>query len=410
LSASSAKPAQLVATNLVEVAAGAELPDALVGARPMQVLSDSFSDAVHLRNDLFSYQREVQEEGENSNAVLVFEKFFDCSTQEAVDAVNELLTSRLLQFEDTALVEVPALLADRPVPPVELARVAAYVKGLQDWQSGGHEWHIRSSRYMNDGMADPVGAYRYPSGVGTASLQQAVTTLATNVRQRTAQRVHTPFRKVGKLPLPSLRMPYAVRTNAHLDDARAHAVSWAREMGLFDDALWDERRLRGFDFAHCAAMINPDLEPEQLDLSSQWLTWGTYADDLYPTAFAAPGAAKAANARLAQVIPIAPDTAVPPPTSALERGLDDLWRRTTATLTDTQRARLHSAVGSTAGSGASTTASIGSRRYAISSWVEARAAGTRRDAWTMEGVGEPRTTGRSRARSRRPTTWARKGR
>jgi hypothetical protein len=30
--------------------------------------------AVHLRNDLFSYQREVTEEGENANAVLVFEK------------------------------------------------------------------------------------------------------------------------------------------------------------------------------------------------------------------------------------------------------------------------------------------------------------------------------------------------
>ena len=51
--------------------------------RPLRVLSDTFADAVHLRNDLFSYQREVQEEGENSNAVLVFERFFDCPTQEA---------------------------------------------------------------------------------------------------------------------------------------------------------------------------------------------------------------------------------------------------------------------------------------------------------------------------------------
>ena len=30
-----------------------------------------------------------------------------------------------------------------------------YVKGLQDWQAGGHEWHMRSSRYMNKGAAAP---------------------------------------------------------------------------------------------------------------------------------------------------------------------------------------------------------------------------------------------------------------
>ena len=34
---------------------------------------DTFSDAVHLRNDIFSYQRETEEEGELNNGVLVFE-------------------------------------------------------------------------------------------------------------------------------------------------------------------------------------------------------------------------------------------------------------------------------------------------------------------------------------------------
>jgi len=93
--------------NLVEYAVGAEIPERLAETRPMRVLSDTFADGVHLRNDLFSYQREVREEGENSNAVLVFEHFFDCPTQEAAELVNDLLTSRLQQFENTALVEVP---------------------------------------------------------------------------------------------------------------------------------------------------------------------------------------------------------------------------------------------------------------------------------------------------------------
>ena len=118
--------------------------------------SDTFSDAVHLRNDLFSYQREVEEEGELSNGVLVFERFLGCDTQQAADAVNDLLTSRLQQFENTALTELPALFEEYGLDPQGRLDVLAYVKGLQDWQSGGHEWHMRSSRYMNGGPRPPV--------------------------------------------------------------------------------------------------------------------------------------------------------------------------------------------------------------------------------------------------------------
>ncbi len=106
------------------------------------MLRDTFSDAVHLRNDLFSYQREVEDEGELSNGVLVLETFLGCTTQEAADAVNDLLTSRLHQFENTALDRGPrALPWSTASDPTSCADVAAYVKGLQDWQSGGHEWH-----------------------------------------------------------------------------------------------------------------------------------------------------------------------------------------------------------------------------------------------------------------------------
>ena len=108
---------------------------------------------MHLRNDLFSYQREVEDEGELTNGVLVLETFLGCTTQQAADAVNDLLTSRLHQFENTALTELPPLFAEHGLDPAETAAVLAYVKGLQDWQSGGHEWHMRSSRYMNEEKA-----------------------------------------------------------------------------------------------------------------------------------------------------------------------------------------------------------------------------------------------------------------
>src|SRR5438034_358952 len=80
--------------GLVEYAT-AEVPASVAASRPLRVLMETFSDAVHLRNDLFSYQREVEQEGELSNGVLVLETFFGCGTQEAADTVNDILTSRL---------------------------------------------------------------------------------------------------------------------------------------------------------------------------------------------------------------------------------------------------------------------------------------------------------------------------
>lgn len=373
--------------NLVEFAANAEIPDGIAGTRPMRVLSDTFADAVHLRNDLFSYQREVQEEGENSNAVLVFERFFDSSTQDAADLVNDLLTSRLQQFEDTALSEVPALLVEQAVPADQQAKVAAYVKGLQDWQSGGHEWHARSSRYMNDatapasgltGAASAPGSHALapasapsaaaadsvvpdrlpgPTGLGTSGIYQAFASAGQGLRRRAqqhAQHLRTPFRPVGHLPLPKLHTPFPVRTSPHLDAARARAVGWAREMGMFDSVpgvevggVWDERRFLRFDFAHCAAMIHADASPEQLDLSSDWLAWGTYGDDYFPLVFGATrdlGSAKLCNERLSLFMPLDDDAITPDPTNPIERGLADLWRRTAGPMAPPARQQFRTAV------------------------------------------------------------------
>ncbi len=324
--------------NLVEYAVGAEILDSIAGTRPVHVLSDTFSDGVHLRNDLFSYQREVQEEGENSNAVLVFERFFDCSTQEAAELVNDLLTSRLQQFENTALTEIPGLLAEHAVPAHEQVGVAAYVKGLQDWQSGGHEWHARSSRYMNDGAAaGPTGVLAGPTGLGTSASRLVLSPGRLGLRVRSRQYTHPLFQPVGHLPLPDFHMPYAIRTSPHLDAARQYAVDWARQMGMFDSVpgvelggVWDERRFIGFDFAHCAAMIHADASPEELNLSSDWLAWGTYGDDYFPLVFGTTrdlAAAKLCNERLPAFMPL--DAGVTPePVNPIERGLADLWRRT----------------------------------------------------------------------------------
>ncbi|TVS99803.1 germacradienol/geosmin synthase [Amycolatopsis bartoniae] len=328
--------------NLVEYAVGAEVPDQLAGTRQIQVLTDTFADAVHLRNDLFSYQREVQEEGENSNAVLVFERFLDLPTQEAAELVNDLLTSRLQQFENTALTEVPALLADQAVPPHEQAGVAAYVKGLQDWQAGGHEWHARSSRYMNEGAA-ANSALSGPTGLGTSSGRLS---FAPGIKGKARQHAHLPHQPVGPLPVPELYMPFPIRMSPHLDAAREYSVGWAREMGMLDGSVWNERRYRGLDLAHCASMIHSDATPEQLYLSTDWLTWGTYGDDYYPVFFGATRnipAAKHLTDRLSLFMPLdAGET--PPPSNPLERGLADLWQRTAGPMSERYRGAFRKSV------------------------------------------------------------------
>jgi germacradienol/geosmin synthase len=329
--------------NLVEYAAGGEVPDRFAGLRPMRVLADTFSDAVHLRNDLFSYQREVREEGENSNAVLVLETFFGCTTQEAAELVNDLLSSRLRQFETTALTEVPALLAEHAATPAEQLAVGGYVKGLQDWQAGGHEWHVRSSRYMNEGATALDG----PLGLGT-SAGRVFATVRLGLRGHARQHAFLPFQPVGHLPLPPLHLPYPVRTSPHLEAARRHALGWARELGLFDSVpgIWDERRFLGMDLARCAAMIHPDATPEQLELSADWMTWGTYADDYFPVSYGTSrdlAGAKARVSRLAAFMPLDVG-ATPEPSDPLERGLADLWRRTAEPMVGPARAVFRKAV------------------------------------------------------------------
>lgn len=327
--------------GLVEYAANAEVPASVAGSRPLGVLRDTFSDAVHLRNDLFSYQREVEDEKENSNGVLVLEHFLGCTTQEAADAVNDLLTSRLQQFENTALTEVGPLCVEKGLDAAETAAVLAYTKGLQDWQSGGHEWHMRSSRYMNGGGV-PAGPADSGWGMAAASIRFTSRAEAARLRSRT----HVPFQHVGPSLLPDFDFPYALTLSPHLGAARDRNIVWARRMGMLDGLpgrpgshVWDERRARNIDLPLCSAGLDPDATPQELDLSSNWLTWGTYGDDLYPVIYGRTrdvAGAWAANERLRLFMPL-DGGPVPEPSDAMERGLADLWERTAGPMDDASR-------------------------------------------------------------------------
>ncbi|KZL48387.1 Geosmin synthase [Nodularia spumigena CENA596] len=341
--------------DLVEHAVFVEVPDEIAKTRPMLVLKDTFADGVHLRNDLFSYQREVEDEGENANCVLVFERFLNIKTQSAANLTNELLTSRLQQFENTAVTELPSLFEEYGIDPVARLNVLLYIKGLQDWQSGGHEWHMRSSRYMNEQSDNSPTATQVlggPTGLGTsaAHLGRLYSRLGLG---RFKNFTHVPYQPVGPVTLPKFYMPFSTSLNSHLDAARKHSKEWARQMGMLDslpgldDAfIWNDHKFDVADVALCGALIHPHASSSELNLTAGWLVWGTYADDYFPALYGHSrnmAGAKVFNARLSEFMPL-DSSPIPLPTNPVERGLADLWSRTAAPMSANARQQFRRAV------------------------------------------------------------------
>ncbi|HVG60327.1 MAG TPA: germacradienol/geosmin synthase [Hyalangium sp.] len=325
--------------GLIEHAVSAEVPARIAHSRPMRVLSDTFADAVHLRNDLFSYQREVQEEGENSNGVLVFERFFGVDTQRAADLVNEVLNSRLYQFENTTLTELPPLFEEYGLDPLERRSVLVYVRGLQDWQSGGHEWHMRSSRYMNEGADASSPAQQFlggPTGLGTSALRIKPSYGALGM-SRWKSFTHVPYKAVGPTKLPDFSMPFPLTLSPHLAAARKNLVAWCRRMGMLDaipgdptSGFYTEERLVAIDIPLFIAGHDPDATGPDLELAASWNIWGFYVDDYFPAVFNSTrdmAGAKAFVMRLSAFMPVGSEAA-PVPQTVIERALDELWSRT----------------------------------------------------------------------------------
>jgi germacradienol/geosmin synthase len=218
---------------------------------------------------------------------------------------------------------------------------------------------MRSSRYMNGQAAADPGALPAagrrpvlggPAGLGTAA---ARVTPAPGSLGRIRSHSHVPYQAVGPVTLPSFQMPFPARVSPHLDAARRHVMAWAERMGMLAPApgvpgsgVWDARKLAAFDFALCAAMIDPDGSGTDVELSSGWLTWGTYADDYVPAVFGRRrdlAGAKAFNDRLPAFMPVGGATTAVP-ANPVERGLADLWERTAATMPEGARRRFRRAV------------------------------------------------------------------
>nr|WP_017541290.1 hypothetical protein [Nocardiopsis halophila] len=330
----------LFCADLAEYAAGAALGAAAQG-RAVRVLREAFADAVHLRNDLFSYRLDAAD-GRRDNAVQVYGGFLGCPTQEAAELVNDLLTSRMVQFEDTAVGELAEGVAAAGGLPGEAAAAAALAKALQDWQAGGHEWHAATARYTGDPSPRPPASAGGPTGLGTSSARVPALNLdfSPGLRRRARRHGHEIYPETGHLPLPDIPIHYPLRMSPHLDAAREHSLEWVRSMGMLDEVpgvgavVWSEEKFTGYDLALCAAAIHADSSLEKLEVSTDWLCWGTYGDDYYPLVYGARrdvAAGRLSHERLGAFMPLDLGL-VPEPLDPMERGLEELWRRSAAPL------------------------------------------------------------------------------
>lgn len=284
--------------DLIELVNGTPLPDHVWASRPVQVMRDTFTDAQVLLNDVFSYQRETEQEGELNNFVLVLREFLGMTPQKAADTANDLITSRLLQFESTLLTELPEL----PLTPQERVAVLNVARSLQDANAGSHEWHLRSSRYMNEATrgADPrVPVWRHPTGLGASAARLWAG--------------HRPVDRHASFHLPETviagKSPFA-------GGARTAAADWARRMGLPyapQAVAW-------------AVTAHHHVSRDRLEVLSQWYVLLAALDSTLDRVFKARADLTGGKAFLRR-LPLFLNENPPPPLNPVEKGLADLWAR-----------------------------------------------------------------------------------
>ncbi|MGJ5674989.1 MAG: terpene synthase family protein [Nostochopsis sp.] len=320
--------------DLVEHSLAAEIPPNIYDKRPIRVLNDIFCDTVGLRNDIISYQKDI-DEGRVNNCVIVAEHFLNTGIQEAVNFVNDLVTSRLYQFEHTMTMELPPLLDEHGLDGEARQRVLLYVKALQDWMAGDLEWETRPGGRYLPAESEQDEAQFVTKRLNTALARAGLSPAAMGLRVRTYN--HVPFQPVGEITLPEFYMPFSTGLNPHLDEGRRTSKEWAYEMGMIGIpgiSFWDERKFDAIDAALMCALMYPNAPTPLYDLATKGTVWGFYIDDYFTIRYLSTRDIVGGRVFLARLFAfVSSDSgSVGMPTSPSERGLIDLWQRMAASM------------------------------------------------------------------------------
>ncbi|HKN98027.1 MAG TPA: germacradienol/geosmin synthase, partial [Pseudonocardiaceae bacterium] len=152
---------------------GETVPRNVLRSTPVSSMEHAAQDYACLLNDLFSYQKEIEFEGELHNAVLVVRNFLGVDQDRAIAIVTDLAAARMSQFEHVMAVELPAMFEDFGLDDEVRTELLGYARQLQDWMSAILNWHQTVRRYdeaeLRATAPGPLGRFGRPRGLGTAT-------------------------------------------------------------------------------------------------------------------------------------------------------------------------------------------------------------------------------------------------
>jgi germacradienol/geosmin synthase len=223
-----------------------------------------------------------------------------------------------------------------PLDETDLRTCAALIE-----EAGGRAWAYQEIQRRLDAAQSCLQAAN-PDSTAAAELAAVVHRLGTPPAK------HSPTDSGSRsFELPEFQINRAARLNPQLETARAHTVTWARQMGLTDPSAevvpWTEDQLAANDFGLLCSHKFPDAPIDRLTIITDWYTWLFHLDDYFVEAFTRTGdvaRAKAYLARIPQFTPVDPSRDAPAPANPTERGLADLWSRTAPTMSHGWRCRI----------------------------------------------------------------------
>lgn len=139
-----------------------QLPPGIYESGPIRSMENAAADYCCLLNDVFSYQKEIEYEGELHNGVLVVQNFFNCDYPTGLRIVDDLMRSRLRQFQHVIENELPVLYEDFELDERGRAALDTYVAELQDWIAGILNWHRSARRYSAEDLPDALPHGSHP--------------------------------------------------------------------------------------------------------------------------------------------------------------------------------------------------------------------------------------------------------
>ncbi|MFF9473769.1 hypothetical protein ACF1E9_14260 [Streptomyces roseolus] len=139
----------------VELATGARIPERIRRHRTVRGLVAAFMDVMGLANDIASYEREVHEEHDVNNLVVVLGTSLGIPLREAVPASVHLVNSRMRDFEQLREEDVPLLARKAGLTPQEQADLDTWLGGACSFLSGLHAWYTGAPRYVPTEPAFP---------------------------------------------------------------------------------------------------------------------------------------------------------------------------------------------------------------------------------------------------------------